>query len=66
MKTRKNNAGVNAIRAYQAERHADNVAEYRLISGDRLSAREAAERMGVSERTVTRIRAELRARQAAQ
>jgi hypothetical protein len=39
---------------------AERIEDYLFIGGDRLSARTAAERLGVSQRTVTRWRAALR------
>jgi len=45
---------------WQRQRLWEAIAEYRHIGGDQLSARAAAERLGVAERTITRWRAELR------
>jgi len=39
----------------------DGIEDYLWIGGDRLSARRAAERLGVTERTICRYRSVLRA-----
>lgn len=46
--------------AWSHERRVSGIEDYLFIGGDGLSARAAAERLGVSERTVTRWRAALR------
>jgi hypothetical protein len=41
-------------------RHIDRVEDYLFIRGDRMSARQAATRLGVTPRTITRYRRFLR------
>jgi len=51
-----NRAAARAARA----RMLDGIEDYEFIGGDRLSARQAAERLGVTMRTIVRWRAYLR------
>lgn len=44
----------------QRERMEGRIEDYQFIGGDRMSAARAAERLGVTERTITRYRRALR------
>lgn len=57
---RTDRSGRPGVRAQQ-EAMLGRIEDYLLINGDRLSAAKAAERLGVTERTVVRYRAALRA-----